>query len=168
MFLDCIYGLPPQQYLPVLAKEIEDLKKEQSPVQNTVRTIIARESCIQQIKELETVLVEADKHSKVSTHMLEECVNIFQSLRMLTLHVVKSIAEWRRQLIFNHLLTAGNESGRNNMDKFKNCPFIWEGGNYLLKIKSDTQFLSFSDVYSKYFNFTAKSDPFLVQPSVKH
>jgi hypothetical protein len=26
VFLDCIYGLSPIQYLPILAKEIEDLK----------------------------------------------------------------------------------------------------------------------------------------------
>lgn len=32
VFLDCIYGLPPSQYLPILAKEIEDLKNECAPI----------------------------------------------------------------------------------------------------------------------------------------
>ncbi len=61
VFLDCIYGLPPPQYLPIIAKEIEDLKNEQAPIQQTVRAIIARESCIQQIKELDKALEHDDK-----------------------------------------------------------------------------------------------------------
>ena len=46
VFLDCIYGLKPQQYSPIIVKEIEDLQNEKSPIQNTIRAIIARESCI--------------------------------------------------------------------------------------------------------------------------
>ena len=49
VFLDCIYGLAPQQYSPLLVKEIEDLQKEQAPVQSTIRAIIARESCLTQV-----------------------------------------------------------------------------------------------------------------------
>ena len=52
------------------------------------------------------------------------------------------------------------------MRKFKCIPFVWEQQNYLLKMKSDTQFL-ISSPFSKYFNFSAKSDPFLVFPSTK-
>ena len=61
MFLDCIYGLVPSQYLPIIAKEIEDLRNEQAPIQQTVRAIIARESCIQQVRELEKAIVDDDK-----------------------------------------------------------------------------------------------------------
>ena len=32
VFLDCIYGLSPVQYLPIMAKEIEDLRHEQAPI----------------------------------------------------------------------------------------------------------------------------------------
>lgn len=49
VFLDCIYGLKSQQYAPIMVKEIEDLQAERAPVQNTIRAIIARESCISQI-----------------------------------------------------------------------------------------------------------------------
>jgi len=52
VFLDCIYGLTPHQYSPVLAKEIEDLQQERAPIQSTIRAIIARESCLSQIHEL--------------------------------------------------------------------------------------------------------------------
>lgn len=46
VFLDCIYGLKPQQYSPIIVKEIEDLQNERAPIQNAIRAIIARESCI--------------------------------------------------------------------------------------------------------------------------
>lgn len=32
VFLDCIYGLQPTQFLPILAKEIDDLKRVQAPI----------------------------------------------------------------------------------------------------------------------------------------
>jgi len=45
-------------------------------------------------------------------------------------------------------------------------PFVWESHNYLLKLKGDIQFLATSS-FVKYFNFSQKSDPFLVFPSTK-
>jgi hypothetical protein len=109
----------------------------------------------------------------LNTQLFEECINILHSLRMLSLHVVKCIIEWRKQLIYSYLLTttaaANNviQQDRNSVNKFKNIPFIWESENYLLKMKSDTQFLNFCE-FSKHFNFSLKSDPFLVFPSSKH
>jgi hypothetical protein len=44
----------------------------------------------------------------ISPALLEECVNILYSLRMLSLNVVKNIIQWRKQLIFNFLLTQSN------------------------------------------------------------
>ncbi len=143
VFLDCIYGLPPSQYLPILAKEIEDLKNECAPIQQTVRAIIARESCIQQIKELDRAFEEDEG---LSQEVIDESVTVLHSLRMLSLHAVKCIIEWRRQLVLSYLVsssTNGNSvnNERNSINKFKNIPFIWEGENYLLKMKGDTTFL---------------------------
>ena len=45
-------------------------------------------------------------------------------------------------------------------------PFVWESQNYLLKLKSDNQFLVTSP-FSHYFDFSSKSDPFLVTPAMK-
>lgn len=56
---------------------------------------------------------------------------------------------------------------RNTLRKFKCIPFVWEGQNYLVKVKSDTQFLA-SSPFAMYFNFSNKSDTFLVFPSMKH
>ena len=44
-----------------MVKEIEDLQNERSTIQNTIRAIIARESCVSQIIELENVLRETDE-----------------------------------------------------------------------------------------------------------
>ena len=111
---------------------------------------------------------------KANVPLLEECINILYSLRMLSLNVVKCIILWRKQLIFNFMLTqqgvqqsqAQSVAQRNTLRKFKCIPFVWEQQNYLLKMKTDTQFLIISP-FSKYFNFSTKSDPFLVFPSMK-
>lgn len=46
-------------------------------------------------------------------------------------------------------------------------PFVWEGENYLVKLKTDSFELANTNL-AKFFNFsTEKSDPFLVFPSIK-
>ena len=49
--------------------------------------------------------------------------------------------------------------------KIKSLPFLIKGENYLLKMKTDQQFLQ-NSVFSRLFNFSAKSDPLLVVPSI--
>ena len=88
---------------------------------------------------------------------------------MLSLNVVKCIIQWRKQLIFNYMLTTQFRPQQHQapaLRKFKQMPFIWESQNYLLKLKSDNQFLLTSP-FSHYFDFSPKSDPFLVTPAVK-
>jgi hypothetical protein len=41
----------------------------------------------------------------VKQSLLLECSNILYSLRMLSLNVVKCVIQWRKQLIFNLMLT---------------------------------------------------------------
>ena len=57
-------------------------------------------------------------------------------------------------------------NSQQNLRKFKVMPFVWESQNYLLKLKQDCAFLINSS-FSKFFNFSTKSDPFLVFPSTK-
>ena len=61
----------------------------------------------------------------------------------------------------------GIDPQRGNVRKYKNIPFFWEQDNYLLKMKQDSNFLTLS-YFQNYFNFSTKSDPFLVFPSTKH
>jgi hypothetical protein len=95
--------------------------------------------------------MELDKalgeEQKVNQEILDESVTVLHSLRMLSLHAVKCIIEWRRQLMLSYLVSSNGTSTnneRNSINKFKNIPFIWEGENYLLKMKGDTNFLSTS------------------------
>jgi hypothetical protein len=105
VFLDCIYGLTPQQYSHIIVKEIEDLQNEQAAIQSAIRAIIARESCLSQIHELSQVLSDVEASCAVKPALLDECVNILYSLRMLSLNVVKCVIQWRKQLIFNYMST---------------------------------------------------------------
>lgn len=125
------------------------------------------------MQELSQVVAEAEKvEGRANRTLLDECVNILYSLRMLSLNVVRCIILWRKQLIFNFMLTQSAQTPnqqpaqRNSLRKFKCIPFVWEHQNYLLKMKNDAQFLLLS-VFNNYFNFSAKSDPFLVFPSIK-
>ena len=63
VFLDCIYGLTPQQYGHIFVKEIEDLQAEVAPIQSAIRAIIARESCLSQIMELQNVIRDVETQS---------------------------------------------------------------------------------------------------------
>lgn len=46
VFLDGLFGLTPQQFSPLIVKEIEDLQGEKAPIQSSIRAIIARESSL--------------------------------------------------------------------------------------------------------------------------
>lgn len=62
---------------------------------------------------------------------------------------------------YNQALTSNN-NGHSPL-----IPFIWEGENYLVKMKTDTDFLRDHEL-SKWFNFGDKNDPFLVIPACAH
>jgi len=50
-------------------------------------------------------LTEAENNNDNLKPLLEECVNIIYSLRMLSLNVVKCVIQWRKQMIFNFMTT---------------------------------------------------------------
>ena len=88
---------------------------------------------------------------------------------MLSINVVKCVIQWRKQLIFNNMLISEStkqQISNVQMRKLKCLPFMWEHCNYLIKMKTDSAFL-FASPFGRYFNFSAKSDPFLVFPSMK-
>lgn len=55
----------------------------------------------------------------------------------------------------------------NNHGHSPSIPFIWDNDNYLVKMKTDTDFLKEHEL-SKWFNFGDKNDPFLVIPACAH
>jgi hypothetical protein len=121
------------------------------------------------VKELSQVMTDLERQDgSVKSNLLSECSNILTSLRMLSLNAVKCIVEWRKQLLFNYMLTLEPKQQINSthMRKLKTMPFIWEHNNYLIKMKTDSSFL-FASPFARYFSFSAKSDTFLVFPSMK-
>lgn len=62
------------------------------------------------------------------------------------------------------MLYAYNQVDKNdNLSSSPLIPFIWDNENYLIKMKTDTEFLA-NHSLAKWFNF-AKNDPFLVIPA---
>ena len=75
---------------------------------------------------------------------------------MLSLNAVDQIVKWREQILFAYTAMRIEQT----------VQFMWESENYLRKMQHDTSFLPSSN-YSKYFNFSSKSDPFMVLPSTQ-
>jgi hypothetical protein len=140
----------------MMAKEIDDLKKNKAPIQKIWVGIIARENCLNEIKELEY------NDNMDFESFITNSTNKLHSLRMLSLNVVEWIVIWREQMLY-----AFNQSVNGNSPPSPHIPFMWEDENYLIKMKSDTDFLK-SHSISQFYNFSEKNDPFLVIPSWAH
>ena len=158
IFNEHLQGMSAEDFSPIIAKEIEDFGREKAAVQLANTGIVAREECIKHVTALEGALHD----DGVPQEALTEAVNLLHSLRMLSLNVVECIVKWREQL-----LCMKAQVNPENTKSPAAIPFLWRGENYLTKMKSDTLFLAES-AYSRVFNFSAKSDPFLVFPSLSH
>ena len=158
VFNEHLQGMSAEEFSPILAKEIEDFGREKAAVQLANTGIVAREECIKHITALEGAIQDEGAPQEAFT----EAVNLLHSLRMLSLNVVECIVKWRE-----HLLCIKAQVNPESAKSPTAIPFLWRGENYLTKMKSDSLFLAES-AYSRVFNFSAKSDPFLVFPSLAH
>ena len=84
-------------------------------------------------------------------------------MRLASLSVVECALRFREQLRSIYYLS-GVEDKIAQVDR---VPIMHNGVNYLIKMKSDTNFLASSEV-AKWFNFSHKSDPFLVTPATPY
>ncbi len=82
---------------------------------------------------------------------------------MASLSVVESAVNFREHLKSIHYLAANDE----RMAVPEKVPIVHNGINYLIKMKTDTAFLAASE-FSKWFNFSQKTDPFLVTPATPY
>ena len=96
----------------------------------------------------------------MTKELLEECVELLHSLRILSLNAVECIVRWRERLLQTFALSEIDSPFK----VMGTIPFIWGDTNYLTKIKTDNVFLEKS-AYADFFNFSLKSDPFLLIPS---
>ena len=56
---------------------------------------MAREECFKNIHEMNEYLKE---NNKVSSDVINQCVELLHSLRMLTIHVVEQMCFWKERL----------------------------------------------------------------------
>ncbi|CAG9310870.1 unnamed protein product [Blepharisma stoltei] len=156
-FRNSVFNLPRNKAYAIINREIDDLQKSRSLVQLVLRAITAREESLKSIQEMNEYLSKAPDWDKLKEVQLE-CAELLHAHRILTLNVVESIVKWREQLVYAMLLNQTDSSKKTLI------PFIWEGINYIEKMRHDLDFLYSSD-FSKVFLFSEKPDPLLKTPS---
>ena len=160
---DLICKLNPIDYQPCIAKEISELEENQAPVQTIMVLITAREECINAIHYKETQIDQNQQNKEVVMGNLEkyvdEAMQLLKTLRYISIDVVEAIVEWRNRLAYLASKVPDETEVTNHLFVFQ-----YENENYLSKMKTDTNFLSTSQL-KLYLNFSAKSDPFLLNPS---
>lgn len=176
-FLHYINKCPPKVYSPLVAKEINELKKERAPIQRCLQSIIAREQCLKHVLRIDKYIVDEDTQfdfceQTKQAQVLQKCADIMYSLRLLTLNAIECITSWRNQ--FKYLLnTLQNQGFASNpqiaafvQESYSSLPILpfLDHPNYLLKMKTDLDFLAESNL-AKYFKFSKASDPLLITPA---
>lgn len=142
-YFESISHLPMAPYIQTLAVEIDKLYNKSSPVQGLGKVIKRREVHIEKLRSTQ----------EVDEAKAREDLN---RLRDLTLAVGESAASMRKQLANN----CGSSKDQRTK-KIKRLPIMYEGNNYLIKMMSDTEFLSESE-YGKIFAIRRLNDPFLL------
>lgn len=155
-FSSSLKSLARESSAAMMAKEIDDLKKNKAPIQKVSLGIIARENCLREVKEYRY------EEGENLDDFITKCTHKLHSLRMLSLNAVECIVIWREQMLY-----AYNQSLSMVAEPAPELPFLWNGENYLVKIKNDTDFLKDHSL-AEWFNFSDKNDPFLVIPSCAH
>ena len=88
---------------------------------------------------------------------------LLDELRLISLAVVESATRFREQLKSACYLAGGEDK----LSLVEHTPIVYNGENYLVKMKTDTSFLATSEL-AKWFNFSTKTDPFLVVPATPY
>lgn len=153
IFKNCILPLPRQKGTIIINSEVAALKSNVSPVQTTLKAIKNREDSLESIHELNSYLESTEWLPIKEVHL--QCAELLHGHRLFTLSVVESILKWKEALSSSLII---------NNSRHKQIEFKWEKKNYLLKMRTDLDFLKKSQ-FSKIFDFE-ENDPLLIKPSV--
>ena len=145
-----ISTLPNRKSIIFMQKEITDLRSYTSLVQVCLKGINAREESLLSIQDMSQYLSKAVDWDSL-TDIRIECAEILHAHRMLTLNVAESIERWKE--LFQYESSGFLAS------------FIYNGENYLVKMRHDLDFLKTSEL-NKAFKFSQEPDPFLLFPSM--
>lgn len=152
-----LFSLPPNICSAEIAKQVQEFNSGSSPVLLALKAIKTREHSLQGLKELDSSLLGANLKSQ---YMLLECAEMLHAFRLLSLMVLEAVVTWRQHIYaIQQTVLKAYLLGRTSA-----LPFVWEETNYLLKMKSDTEWFRTSNL-KKYFDFDEGFDPFMVRCS---
>jgi len=152
-----------KQTTEIIKKEIEELENNCSPIQLALRAITARENCLKHLKGLIAKLDNKDQQGEEPVNeeeLKQKASELLTHLRILSLNAVETILKWREYIQQIYYITRGVVKANQTVL----IPFLHQDVNYLIKMKNDTRDLG-ETCLAKFFNFSSKSDPFLVYPS---
>lgn len=138
-FKDCIYQLKPQMAVPLVSKEIDDLKNNRSIIKAASYFVNQREDLILCLSNIGKTM-----KGKVDQELLKDCMDLLHKLRILSLNTVEAISQWREYLKIvqsnvNNSKSINQPVGNHKSDK--DYIYLLGNQNYLLKMKVDTNFL---------------------------
>mmetsp|Transcript_18506 Transcript_18506/g.33414 ORF Transcript_18506/g.33414 Transcript_18506/m.33414 type:complete len:937 (+) Transcript_18506:204-3014(+) len=157
-FESCVYRLSRRKVAAFISKEMLALQERNSAVLHAMQAVRLREASLSSLREL-AAHIELVTDEELQT-VAADCAELLETHRMLSLSAVDMIVKWREGLVYALLINNTPES----YTLAKKVAFMWEGQNYLVKMKTDNDFLKQSSL-SRLFNFSSKNDPFLVIPS---
>lgn len=150
-FLAVIEGLSEDFKAEVISEEVALVRRDKSLAQQVDRLILNREDCLTALQ----ALIQAYEHQgAASKATLDQLTDTLIKLRELTMQTLLAVQAWRQHL---YSLNPSNH-------RILKLPYIWEGENYVLKIRHDCSFLKDSSL-SKVYEFSKRSDPFLLYPN---
>jgi hypothetical protein len=157
-FESCVYRLSRRKAAAFISKEMLHLHEKSATVLAAIQAVQLREASMNILRE---IVAHVDHSSDAELQQaLPACAETLETHRMLSLNAVDTIVKWREGLVYALLINNTPESYR----LAKQVAFTWKGTNYLVKMKTDNDFLKLSSL-ERLFNFSSKNDPFLVVPS---
>ncbi|KAL4457116.1 hypothetical protein ABPG74_014754 [Tetrahymena malaccensis] len=158
-----IQDMPSKRLYDILVREIKLINDKKSLYQITMKTIRARENCLDKLKDAIFSLSDCyeKKDQQIEESCFDNCCRLLAHLRILTISAVEAISQWRNYFFFIQKYAMGYEKYKK---KDIMLIFFWEHMNYMLKIRSDAHFVNHS-VMNRYIPFSTKYDPFFVYPN---
>jgi hypothetical protein len=132
------------------SQEAEELERGQSVLQLLSKALHTREAMIAELLKI----VDLFTITPVNGQIISEAKSTLVKLREMTIETLEAVSMYRGKIA---ALWAGDRRGSRIL-------VLFQGKNYILKLKNDLNFLSNSTL-ATIFDFSEKSDPFLLHPS---
>ncbi|KRX04065.1 hypothetical protein PPERSA_12512 [Pseudocohnilembus persalinus] len=168
LYVKCNKNLQREILIDNIEKEIDLLKQRRAPIQNCIRAIKARESCLNQLKQKIQQLPNLKNSQDIQElkSIIEKISEFIVHLRILSLNVVESILRWRQNLSqsLHHAIQYQkrlNRDFKSSSIQISYMPFIYNNENYLTKMTEDTLNLCNTDL-KDFVCFSKTYDPFFL------